>query len=110
MPLLPTALMKPLSGNSSDPQAFGQVIHAYINQSQTTYGATYLVADSVLYSEANLDKLAQTAIKWITRVPATVRDAQVSLAHADPSAAGSSSTPRPASLRRSAQSTSRAAS
>jgi transposase len=25
-------LMKPLSGNSSDPQEFGQVIHAHINQ------------------------------------------------------------------------------
>jgi transposase len=76
--------MKPLSGHSSDPQAFGQVIHAHINQLQTTYGATYLVADSALYSEANLDKLAHTAIKWITRGPATVRDAQVALAHADP--------------------------
>jgi transposase len=77
-------LMKPLSGHSSDPQEFGQVIQAHINQLQTTYGATYLVADSALYSEANLDKLAHTAIKWITRVPATVSDAQVALAHADP--------------------------
>jgi transposase len=79
-------LMKPLSGNSSDPQEFGQVIHAHINQLQTTYGANYLVADSALYSEENLDKLAQTAIKWITRVPATVREAQVALAQADPPA------------------------
>jgi transposase len=79
-------LMKPLSGNSSDPQEFGQVIHAHINQLQTTYGVTYLVADSALYSEENLDKLAQTAIKWITRVPATVREAQVALAQADPPA------------------------
>ena len=37
-------------------------------------------------ARTNLDKLAQTAIKWITRVPATVRDAQVALAHADPPA------------------------
>lgn len=78
-------LMKPLNGNSSDPQAFGQVIHTHIDQLQTTYGATYLVADSALYSEANLEKLAHTAIKWITRVPATVREAQVALAQADPS-------------------------
>jgi transposase len=82
-------LMKPLSSNSSDPQAFGQVIHAYINQLQTTYGATYLVANSALYSEDNLANLAQTAIKWITRVPATVRDAQVALAQADPLAMAS---------------------
>jgi len=78
-------LMQPLSGNSSDPQAFGQMIQAYINQLQTTDGATYLVADSALYSEANLETLAHTALQWITRVPATVRDAQVALAHADPS-------------------------
>ena len=31
-------------------------------------------------------QLAHTAIKWITRVPATVSDAQVALAHADPPA------------------------
>jgi transposase len=77
-------LMKPRSGKSSDPQEFGQVIQAHINQLQTTTSATYLVADSALYSEANLDKLAQTAIKWITRVPATVSDAQVALADANP--------------------------
>jgi transposase len=45
-----------------------------------------LVAESALYSEENLDKLAQSAIQWITRVPATVCEAQVALAHADPPA------------------------
>jgi transposase len=79
-------LMTPLSGNSSDPQTFGQVIRAHIEQLHTTYGATYLVADSALYSEDNLDKLAQTAIKWITRVPATLSEAQAALAQADPQA------------------------
>jgi hypothetical protein len=43
-----------------------------------------VVADSALSSEDNLAKLAHTAIKWSTRVPATGRDAQVALAHADP--------------------------
>jgi transposase len=79
-------LMQPLSGNSSDPQTFGQVICAHIEQLHTTYGATYLVADSALYSEDNLNKLAQTALKWITRVPATLREAQAALAQADPQA------------------------
>jgi transposase len=62
------------------------VIQAHIEPRQATYGATYLVADSTLYSEPNLDTLAQTAIKWITLVPATVRDAQGALAQADPPA------------------------
>jgi transposase len=62
------------------------VIRAHIDQLHTTYGATYLVADSALYSEDNLDKLAQTAIKWITRVPATLSEAQAALAQAAPQA------------------------
>jgi transposase len=77
-------LMKPLSGNSSDAQDFGEVIHAHVHQLHITYGMTYVVADSALYREANLQKLAQTPMKWITRVPATLSDAQATLAHADP--------------------------
>lgn len=79
-------LMKPLSGNSSDAQEFGQVIRAHIEQLQTTYGTTYLVADSALYSEDNLQKLAHTHMKWITRVPATLSEAQAALAQAEPQA------------------------
>jgi transposase len=77
-------LMQPLSGNSSDAHEFGQVVKDHIAQLQTTYGTTYLVADSALYTADNLQKLAETQIKWITRVPATVSDAQAALAQADP--------------------------
>jgi transposase len=79
-------LMKPLSGNSSDAQEFSQVIRTHIEQLRTTYAATYLVADSALYSEANLSTLAQTELKWITRVPATLSDAQAILGSANPQA------------------------
>jgi len=51
---------------------FGEVVRAHMQQLHTTYGMTYLVADSALYSEANLQKPAQTHMKWMTRVPATV--------------------------------------
>jgi len=77
-------LMQPLSGNSSDAREFGQVIKEHMAQLQTTYGLTYLVADSALYSEDNLQKFAETNLKWITRVPATLREAQQVLAQADP--------------------------
>jgi transposase len=77
-------LMKPLSGNSSDVQDFGQVVTEHIAQLQTTYGTTYLVADSALYSAENLQKLVETRTKWITRVPATLSEAQAVLAQADP--------------------------
>ena len=82
-------LMQPLSGNSSDVHEFGQVIRTHIEQLHTTYGVTYIVADSALYSEANLQKLAQTAMKWITRVPATLSEAQAALAQVDPQALAS---------------------
>lgn len=77
-------LMKPLSGNSSDAQEFGEVIRQHIQQLHLTYGTTYLVADSALYSADNLQKLAHTHLKWITRVPATLREAQGALSQADP--------------------------
>ena len=69
-------------------QDFGEAVRPHVQQLHTTDGMTYLVADSALYSEANLQKLAQTHIKWITRVPATVSAAQTVLAQADPPALG----------------------
>jgi transposase len=77
-------LMQPLSGNSSDAKAFGQVVRDHIPQLHTTYGTTYLVADSALYNADNLHKLAETRLKWITRVPATLTEAQEVLAQAQP--------------------------
>jgi transposase len=82
-------LMKPLSGNSSDAHDFGEVVCAHVQQLQTTYGTTYLVADSALYSAANLQKLAQTRMRWMTRVPATLSEAQAALAQVNPHALAS---------------------
>jgi transposase len=79
-------LMQPLSGNTSDASDFGQVVSQHLQQLHLTYGTTYLVADSALYSEENLQKLADTGSKWITRVPATLTAAQVALAQVDPAA------------------------
>jgi transposase len=72
-------LMKPLSGNTSDARDFGQVVTEHMRQLQTTYGTMCLVADSALYSEENLQKLADTGATWITRVPATLTEAQHAL-------------------------------
>ena len=77
-------LMTPLSGHSREAQDFGEAVRTHVQPWQITYGLTYLVADSALYRAANLQKLAQTHSKWITRVPATVSPAQAVLAHADP--------------------------
>lgn len=77
-------LMHPLSGNTSDAIDFRHVVAEHIAQLHTTYGTTYLVADSALYNEENLQQLTHTRSKWITRVPATVSEAQAALADADP--------------------------
>jgi len=77
-------LMRPLSGNSSDKTNFGQVVRDHLAQVHITYGTTYVVADSALYSEDNLQKLDETGTKWMTRVPATLTEAQEVLAQADP--------------------------
>jgi transposase len=79
-------LMKPLSGNSSDATDFGQVVRDHLAQMHITYGTTYVVADSALYSEDNLQKLAATGTKWITRVPATLTEAKEVLGQVNPQA------------------------
>jgi len=76
-------LMQPLSGNSHDGKAFGQVVSDHIAQLHTTANPAYLVADSALYSAENLQKLAEASLKWITHVPATLHEAQTVLAQAD---------------------------
>jgi transposase len=86
-------LMQPLSGNSRDAQDVGEVIRAHVHQWHITYGMTYLVADRALYRAANLQKLAHTPMQWITRVPATLSDAQAALAHVDPQAMASLTEP-----------------
>jgi transposase len=76
-------LMKPLSGNSSDKVEFGRVVDEHISELCRADTPLYLVADSALYSAENLRKLDQSAVKWITRVPATLNEVQAHLAQPD---------------------------
>jgi transposase len=77
-------LRQPLSGNSSDKTDCGQIIHDHLVQWHLTSGTTSVVADSALDSAENLQTLAETGTKWITRVPATLTEAQEALALAKP--------------------------
>jgi transposase len=72
--------MTPLSGNSSDPVEFGRVVAEHLEQLCRAALPRYVVADSALYSTANLGKLATSAVQWITRVPATLTEVQAHLA------------------------------
>jgi transposase len=80
MPLL----MTPLSGHSNDAPECGQVVKDQIAQCQTTDGTTSGVADSALETADNLQKLAETQSKWMSRIPATLSAAQAARAQADP--------------------------
>ena len=62
-------LMKPLSGNSSDKTDFGHVVCDHLAQVHITYGTTYVVADSALYSEETLQKLAETGPNGLPASP-----------------------------------------
>src|SRR5215510_1210185 len=55
-----------------------------LHSSTPATNPTYLVADSARYSAENLQKLAETSLKWITRVPATLTEAQEVLGQANP--------------------------
>jgi len=80
MPLL----RKPLSGNTNDSKECGRVVTEHVQQLRTAHRLTSLVADSALYNADNLRKLAQSGVQWITRVPATLNEAQAVLAHVTP--------------------------
>jgi len=63
-------LMQPRSGHSRETQDVGAAVRLQVHPWQTTDGLPSLVADRARSSAANLAQLAQTQMKWSTRVPA----------------------------------------
>jgi transposase len=63
-----------LDGNRADKSSFPEIATAYLAQYSAEAETPYLVADSALFSASNLQKLDE--VKWVTRVPATVTEAQ----------------------------------
>ncbi len=68
-------LMKPLSGNRSDKRDFALIIEEHIAQLRHDYGVEDIVADSAWYTAENLQRFGE-AIKWISRVPETIKEAK----------------------------------
>jgi hypothetical protein len=79
-------LLRPLRGHPNDASDFGQVGTHHRAHLHTAHGLAYLVADRALYRAANLQQFTPTSLTWITRVPATLTEAQEALAHAAPEA------------------------
>jgi transposase len=69
--------LKPLDGNASDKASLPQVVLELAHQLRAS-GETpgMYVADSGLYSEANMRALNEAQVQWVSRVPETVSLAQ----------------------------------
>src|SRR4051812_23903986 len=72
--------MKPLDGNSSDKVTLVNAVEALKEQlgdypeeeeEEEEEEASIFVADSGLYSEANMTRLAEAGVRWVSRVPET---------------------------------------
>ena len=70
-----------LSGNEADKSSFPDTAEAYLSQF-AAQDMPYLVADSALYAAENLKSLS--AVKWVTRVPATLKQAKDLLTRIEP--------------------------
>jgi transposase len=69
-------LMKPLSGNVSDSGSFPELIDRHVDHLQNVHGFDYVVADSSLYSADHVEKLTESGVKFVTRVPETISEAK----------------------------------
>jgi transposase len=73
--------MEALSGNQSDKDSFPDSIQAFCQQLKTGQDC-FFVVDSALYGADNLHSLGE--IRWLTRVPETLAEAQMRLAEIEP--------------------------
>ncbi len=69
-------LMKPLSGNVSGSGSFPELIDRHVEHLQNVHGFDYVVADSSLYSADHVEKLTESGVKFVTRVPETIAEAK----------------------------------
>ena len=77
--------LRPLDGNSSDQRTLLSAIQALAEQLRTAPGEEdrLYVADSGVYSSANMRQLNGAGILWISRVPETLAEAKAALARTD---------------------------
>ncbi len=82
--------LRPLDGNASDQRELVQTIEALVAHLRTAGDEPGIyVADGGVYSAANMQRFAHAGVRWISRVPATVRAAQALLSE-EPEQWGSS--------------------
>ena len=74
--------LRPLDGNSSNQRTLLSAVQALAEQLRTPPGEAeqIYVADSGVYSSANMGQLNGVGIRWVSRVPETVAEAKAALA------------------------------
>jgi transposase len=69
--------LRPLDGNSSDKVTLASAVEALHEQLQAPESEpSFFVADSGVYSEANMRRFNEAKIRWISRVPETSTEAK----------------------------------
>jgi len=69
--------LRPLDGNSSDKVTLASAVEALHEQLRTPESdPSCFVADSGVYSEANMRRFNEAKIRWISRVPETSKEAK----------------------------------
>ena len=69
--------LRPLDGNSSDKVTLASAVEALHEQLHTPESEpSFFVADSGIYSEANMRRFNEAKIRWISRVPETSTEAK----------------------------------
>jgi transposase len=72
--------LRPLDGNASDQRELARTIEALVTQLRADGEQPGIyVADGGVYSAANMQRFAEAGVRWISRVPATLRDASALL-------------------------------
>jgi transposase len=69
--------LRPLDGNSSDQVTLASAVEALHEQLRTPESdPSFFVADSGVYSEANMRRFNEVKLRWISRVPQTSTEAK----------------------------------
>jgi transposase len=72
--------LRPLDGNASDQRELAQTIEALVRHLREAGEEPGLyVADGGVYSAANMQRFTKAGVRWISRVPATSREASALL-------------------------------
>lgn len=71
--------MQALSGNTNDVKAFATVTKHHIKSLKAAQNCRYFVGDAALYCQESIFALHSQNLKFITRVPATLKEAKTHL-------------------------------